>query len=257
MALEPTGGPETARIGGRRSGIIGAVVVVGVLVAVIWVGASGRPAAPIVPPTDPAVAALPSVAPTPTAVEPSSRPTQFVIGQPDGPTSLVGDDVYGAYAQFGTNQYITILTESEPNHLVGRLGVELPLEEGEGTLVFEQFSRIDRFIGKWPINVETLAADSPVVVVVDTSTIAQSNPADAPRPVLRGFHLTVTAQRTGKSGELLIDVRIGPIIASGPPRVDRPAVVTYDRTRGRYNYCRWDVTPLSAPPRPGTDEAAC
>jgi hypothetical protein len=271
--LEPTGGPQTARIGGRRPAVIGTVAVIGVLVAVVWVGMSGR-SAPVAPPTNPAVAVLPSEAPTPG--EPTVQPTPFILGQPDGPTSLVAEDVFGAFATFGFNRYITILTEPEPGHLVGRIAIPLPIDQNDGSFSFQQFSAPQARgrpvkIATWPINVETVAADSPQVVVVDQKMAARRTLLNAPRPLLRGFHLTVTAQRDGSAGELTIDVRIGPnqrilgddgifgwpTLANIRPRVDRPIVVTYDRTRGRYNYCRWDLTPLSAPPRPGTDEAAC
>jgi hypothetical protein len=271
--LEPTGGPQIARIGGRRSAVIGTVAVIGVLIAVIWVGISGR-SAPVAPPPNPAVAVLPSAAPT--AGEPTARPTPFTLGEPDGPTALVAGDVFGAFATFGYNRYITILTESEPDHLIGRIAIPLPIDQNDGTFSFQQFSAPQARgrpvkIATWPINVESVAADSPLVVVVDESMAARRTLLNAPRPLLRGFHLTVTAQRDGIAGELAIDILIGPnqrilgddgifgwpTLANIRPAVDRPIVVTYDRTRGRYNYCRWDLAPLSAPPRPGTDEAAC
>jgi hypothetical protein len=270
--LEPTGGPEIARIGGRRSAVVGTLAVVGVLVAVVWVGVSGR-SAPAVPPTVPAVAAQP------TAVSTSPEPSEQAgpaFGEPDDPVAVSRSEVFGVYAQFGTSQYITILNEPEPGHLVGRLEMRLPIPADEGIFVFELLaSRAmtggPRYIGDWPINVEKVTADAPDVAVLSVSPPAQRTRLGAPTPVVRGFQLTVSASRDATIGELVIDVRIAagrqivgddgifgwPTLANIQPRVDRPVVVAYDRTRGRYNYCRWDLTPLSAPPRPGTDEAAC
>lgn len=268
---------QAGRVSGGRSARIAALLVAGVLVSVIWIGISGRSARPPQP-TNVAVALEPTAAPTTPEPTLSAIPA---IGQeiPDGPVAAAPGEVFGVYAEFGFNQYITILSEVEPGHLVGRLRMPLPIPEPQGTFVFELFSSPSTiggpvYIGDWPINVEPVVTGGHAVVVVDASLPARRSKIGSPLAVVNGFHLMVSAERDVTTGELRVDVRIGPsreivgddgllgwasvaTMIAMQPTVERPVLVIYDRSRGRYNRCRWDLSPISAPPRPGTDEAAC
>lgn len=268
--LESTGSNlETARISGRRPAVLATIVVVGVLGAMVWVGMSGRSSLPPAP-NVPAVADVPTTAPAQT---PSLVPTAAPVETPDPittPRDIEFNDVYGVFAQLGDRQYITILSEPEPGHLFGRLRLPLPQAETEGMFAFQLFSsptvRDGRpvAIADWPLNVDALAADSPLFLAVNATLPPRRSIRNAPLPVERGYHLTVTGQRRGAEGELTIDVNIGPnrqlqgndgILGwAVVSQLRKPAV---DRTRGRYNFCRWDVGAMSARPRPGTDEADC
>ena len=135
--------------------------------------------------------------------------------------------------------------------------------------VFQQFSPAAVggelvSIADWPLNVDALAADSPEFLAVNATLPARRTIRGAPRPVERGYHLTVVGQRKGDQGELTIDIKIGPNRQlQGNDGILGWAVVSQlrkphvDRTQGRYNFCRWDVGAMAAPPRPGTDEADC
>ena len=248
------------------------MLVAGVLIAVVWVGMSGRS------PTPPPVTFNPvavvehtpanSPAPLPT---PTAQP-----GADDGPTAVpapltpVSGDVFGVSAVLGDAQYITILSEPEPGHLTGRLRLPIPVPAEEGTFVFQQFSSAEVpgqsvSIADWPITVAALSADSSEFYAVNATLPARRTIVGAPRPVERGYRLTVVGQRNGNEGELVINVRIGPnrqlqgndgilgwaVVAQLEP------IAFVPRERGRYNYCRWDVGAMAAPPRPGTDEADC
>ena len=268
---------QAGRVSGGRSARIAALLVAGVLVTVVWIGMSGRSTPPPPQPTNLAVALEPTDAPPTTEPTPTATPA---IGQeiPDGPVAEA-DEVFGVYAEFGFNQYITVLSEPEPGHLVGHLQMRLPIPDAKGIFVFEQLASRDltggpRFIGDWPISVETVSANGPDVLVLNVSPPARRSMLGSPTPVNRGFQLQVNARRDLANGELQIDVRIGPTrqivgddgllgwpsvatMTAMQPTVDRPVVVVYDRSRGLYNRCRWDLSPISAPPRPGTDEASC
>jgi hypothetical protein len=261
-------GLEIAHVSGRRPAVLASVVVIGALIAMVWVGMSGR-TNPSPAPTLPAVAEVPTLSPSPTD-SPASPST--LDPEPDStasPSNRGPEEVYGVYAQIGDVQYITILSEPEPGHLFGRLRVPLPLTETDGTFVFQQFaSREVRgqpvAIADWPINVDALAADSPLFLAVNATLPPRRTIQNAPRPVERGYHLTVTGQRRGEQGELTINVSIGPNRQlQGNDGILGWAVVSQlrkpkvDRTRGRYNYCRWDVGAMAARPKPGTDESDC
>jgi len=264
--LEPVGGPQTAHIGGRRPAILGALAVVGVLVLMVWIGVSGRSAAPA--PAPPA-AVLPSAletTPPPATAEPApARPLE-----PGGPIAQASDDVFGVYAQFGFDQYITIMSEPEPGHLVGNLLMPLPIAEAEGMLVFDQFSSPATrgqpvFIEKWPINVQAVGVDTGEHLILNVSVPAKAQ-TDAPRPVNLGYRLSVYAQRDIRAGQFRIDVRIKDrrqivgddgLIGSAMAVVsaDKPSYPVSDlpdiHRPDNGNQCRWYQ------PVPGTDEADC
>jgi hypothetical protein len=177
----------------------------------------------------------------------------------------------------GLNQYITILAEPEPGHLTGTITVPAPPPAVEGLFYFQQFSALSARgqpipVGKWPVRMEALfAVTGRGVTVLDQSVPAHPRLSSAPRPLLRGYHIRLEVQSGAITDLLTIDIVLGPnqrIVGGdgmfGLPTVglipgDEPIalVANYPRERGRYNYCRWDLSPLSAPPRPGTDEASC
>jgi hypothetical protein len=264
--------PNVVRLGGGRSARAGAVVVAAALVTVVWIGLSGRSAPPTIPPQTSAVAVAPSPStePTSTALAPSRTAPPIAV-------AAGSDEVFGVFAVLGDNQYIAILAEPDDGHLTGSMRVPIPPPATQGTFVFQQLSAPSArgqpvMVGRWPLRVESLvAASGREFVVVNESEPPRRTLLNAPRPVLRGYHIEVRAQSGVISGEITIDIRLGPnqrIIGDdgiyGWPTValipvDEPIAViaSYPRERGRYNYCRWDLSPLSAPPRPGTDEADC
>ncbi len=187
---------EFAHISGRRNAQLAAVAVIGVLIAVVWVGMSGR-TTPVPPVTfNPIVAVEPEPTETPT-----SQPTP--TAQPSA--SNGPQDVFGVYAELGDTQYITILSEPEPGRLFGRIRVPLPLPSTDGTFVFQQFSSAAVRgrpvpIADWPLKVDALAADSPAFLAVNATLPARRTIIGAPRPVERGYRLTVVGQRIGTQG---------------------------------------------------------
>jgi hypothetical protein len=265
MELESTGSSlETARIGGHRSAIIAALAVVGVLVAVVWVGVSGRP-------TPAPLATFNPVAdldPTPgSAAAPTVNPTGDLVPDPTpGAVAAVPRDIFGVFANLGDVQFATILAEPEPGHLVGRLSVPIPPPASDGTFAFQQFSSEDGRgltipIADWPINVDALAADSPEFIAVNAELPARRTIVGAPRPVEHGYRLTVVGRRNGSTGEFTISIRIGPnrqldgndgIL--GWPVVNQPPTSDVEPSEGDASgYCG----PEAAPPAPGPDETDC
>src|SRR5688572_29224810 len=149
---------EIAHIGGRRNAQLATVLVVGVLIAFVWVGVSGRTNPPPVPPVT-----FPPVAEATTAPSVSPQPTPDDTPQPTSGPPAIGD-VFGVSAELGDAQYITILDEPEPGHLVGRLRLPLPVATADGIFSFQQFSSasvpgLAVPIADWPISVNLLAAD--------------------------------------------------------------------------------------------------
>ncbi|MEX2546616.1 MAG: hypothetical protein WD830_02360 [Chloroflexota bacterium] len=257
--------PQVVSVGGGRSARIGALVVAGVLVSVVWIGMSGRSAPQPPPSTARAVAVEPTEAPPTLAVPPTPTAPPVTVRVAYDP-----DDIFGVYVVLGDSQFITILAEFEPGHLTGRLRVPIPPPATQGTFVFQQFSAPSApgrpvHVAQWPLRVASLvAASGREYVVLDETMPARRTLLYAPRPVLRGFHVTVRAQSGVVYGELTIDIQIGPnqrIIGDdgiyGWPVVAQLRRPQIERARGLYNRCRWGISPISAPPRPGTDEANC
>lgn len=208
-SAENRAAPEVMLVRGGVSAHIGAIVVAGMLVAVVWIGMSGR-SAPPAPRSAPPVAAQSSKAATP-----ELQPTP-IAAPAAGPAVSRPNDVFGVYAKLGDSQFITILAEPEPGLLTGRLRVPIPPPATRGTFVFQQFSAPSApgqpvHVAHWPLRVEMLvAASRRESVVVDATVPARRTKVNAPRPVQRGFRLTVRAQSGVASGELLIEVQIGP-----------------------------------------------
>ncbi len=182
------------------------------------------------------------------------------------------DDIFGVYVVLGDSQFLTILAESEPGHLTGRLRLPIPPPATQGTFVFQQFSAPSARgqpvpVAQWPIRVEGLVAASGLeYVVVDETWPARRTLLNVPRPVMRGFHITVHAQSGVDSGELKIDIQIGPnqrILGDdgiyGWPVVEQLNVRHRKpiRPRGFYSQCRWDIGPMAARTQPGTDMSEC
>ena len=106
----------------------------------------------------PPVDLLPAVAEATTAPTASLQPTPEVTPQPTSGPPTIGD-VFGVSARSsGDAQYITILDEPEPGHLVGRLRLPLPVATVDGIFAFQQFSSASAPgrpvpIADWPISV--------------------------------------------------------------------------------------------------------
>ena len=184
---------------------------VGILVAVVWIGFSGRTTPPPVSVPEPVAVNGPTPASIPVA---TPAPTLPPTG--GGIIAFEQSDIFGAFAELGNVQYITILAEDEPGHLTGKLRVPIPMPATEGVFYFQQFSGPGARgrpvkISQWPMRVEGLvAASGRSYTVVDQTFPARRTLHSAPRPVLRGFHIKVDAQSGVMFGELTIDVRIGP-----------------------------------------------
>jgi hypothetical protein len=86
--------------------------------------------------------------------------------------------------------------------------------------------------------------------------VAHVPPAEAgpngPDPVASGYTLTVLGSRQGT--ELTLSFELVWPLATQP---SQPIAYVGPRDPALYNRCRWDIGPLSAPPRPGTNEADC
>ena len=254
---------EIAHIAGRRPAVGAAIVVIGVLVAMVWVGMSGR-TNPNPVPSFPAVADIPTADPPETPAA-NPRATPVASAEPaEGPSREVGD-IFGVYAVLGDFQFATILSESEPGHLVGRLRVPLPPPASEGTFAFQQFSSEDLPgrsvpIADWPINVDALEGDGSEFFAVNAELPARRTIVDAPRPVQNGYRLTVVGERNGDQGELTIHVRIGPYrqLEGNDGILAWPVVYPLrpfasDTPDGPSGYCG----PEAAPPAPRPDEPDC
>ncbi len=257
---------EVAHISGRRPAVVAAIVVVGVLVAMVWVGMSGR-TNPKPAPSLPAVADVPTADPpaTPAATPRATCCAPDVAPDPST-TPAVPADIYGASLQMGDAMSTIVLREVEPGHLFGRMRLTLPISESDGTFLFQHFSA-QTVIGQpvpiadWPINLEALAADSPLFTAVNATLPARRTIPNASRPVERGYRLTVTGQRRGAEGELTVDVKIGPNrqLQGNDGILGWPVVYRLDPfaddppERGPSGYCG----PDTAPPAPGPNEPDC
>ena len=207
---------ETVRVSNGTSARIGAVAVAGLLVTVIWAAVSGQPAAPL---TSSATAAprqtalVAAVEPTPDARTPAPEP-----GNPGGPAPVARTSThrYSIVARLGGRQFVTALDEDESGNLSGALAVPVELLATEGTLELARSWRTvshDAWepINSWPLKpADVSTGRGPEQLVLDKSVRPRRAIVNAPRPVVRGFRITVHALSSRDRGHLRIDIQLGP-----------------------------------------------
>jgi hypothetical protein len=205
--------PETTRVRGGGSARIGAVVVAVVLVAIVWVGISGRP-------NPPPISAIPPVA---TAAAPSgglglssARP-DTAVPTPDVTRAPTPEppETYGASLAMGNVRYVTILSELQPGHLTGELHFPSPPLWPTGTFTFSELWHDGQVEGavaidEWAIDLQALAsATRTAATLVEASVPAQRSLLGVPPPVTSGYEINVVGRNDLLFGQLLIDVRLG------------------------------------------------
>jgi hypothetical protein len=270
MTFAPPDGPlpelSTTRVAGGTSARLVAAAVAGLLIGVVGYAFVNRPPAPTPLP----VAAAPSGAPSASTSTPTPSPPRNQI--------LGNDGIFGwpVVAQLGQQRapreyrYEVSMTivgglvrvPLEPSSLLevhngtvfvgtADVGSTLTLEISRnwtqgGLLIFEPFDA-------WTIGLKPLRKSRAGLVDL---LVAHVPPASAgpngPEPVANGYTFTVLGRREPAKLTLYFEL-VWPLatqptqaIAFAGPR--HPAL---------YNRCRWDIGPLSAPPRPGTNEADC
>ena len=275
---------ETTRVGDGRSARFGALVVVGTLVAVAWVGFSNRPPAP------PDVTPAPAIAIQPTSVpQPSVEPTPLAFAtapassaHPPGerPVSTPGTagsasatrDYYLVQVAFESRTFTNITNEASPGHFQAELSIPIPPPATSATLrllvLLATAPAVPVEIAAWELPLQSLnAASGREYLVLDRRVAARRLLLNQPLPVLRGYRLTATAESGVVSGMIRVEMTMGPngrILGDdgifGWPTVAQipsPATSQRPRERGAYNYCRWDVGVLAARPKFGQDESDC
>ena len=218
------GGPPVSHIGGGSSRRA-AVLVVGVLAAVVWVGASARPAAPTTTPVPVAVGLeSPAATPSPSAQSErdlaSPRPLatvepSFGNAAPTVPGVDVPADIFGAYLELGGREFITILDETQPGRLEGRLQLPDRLPARDGIFAFDQLSPTNSAfsgtrIGDWPITIgQPTEGGSGDELLVNEFVAGRSEADNAPGPVVRGYLVIVYAVDGSRQRTLGISVLLG------------------------------------------------
>ena len=200
--------PEITRVRGGGSARLGAVVVAIALVAIVWVGISGRPnPAPIsaVPADATGAPTLSTTRPVPAVPSPMTTPA---------PTPGPGD-TYGASLAIGKLRYVTILSELEPGHLTGELHFPSPARLPSGTFAFSELwhdGHVDAAvaINEWTVDLEALVdATRTPAAVIEEKVGAQSALLDVPPPVTRGYDINVIGSNDLLFSRLSIEVRLG------------------------------------------------
>ncbi len=205
--------PETTRVRGGGSARIGAVVVAVVLVAIAWVGISGRPnPAPRSAVPTLAAAAAPSGGSGLSNARPDPAvPTPDVTPVPTPKPAAT----YGASLAMGNVRYVTILSELQPGHLTGELHFPSPPLLPTGRFTFSELWHDGLVEGavaidEWAIDLDALAsATRTAATVVEASVPAQRSVLDVPPPVTRGYEISVVGRNDLLFSQLLIDVTLG------------------------------------------------
>lgn len=200
---EPRSALEVVRIGGGASARLVALVVVGVLAAVVWVGMSNRPPPVGKPQTQhPAIAgstATPASTPTPTP-----RPT-------------VPAETYGVSATIGNRTYLAALEELRPGHMFATLRIPIPPDAASGLLTISELFTADFWnnpvsVGDWTMPLDPLfTASRDPELVIDAAMPARPHRDDVPTKVRGGFGLKVYAENDLLFGILSIEVTLNPV----------------------------------------------
>jgi hypothetical protein len=275
--------PEIAQVSSGRSARLGAILVAGALVTVVWIGISGRPA-PVVPASErPGLAQATTARPSATTdaqaaatplppVPPSPGP---IVTPPPAAASIESDDL-SIVATIGNRQFMTWLRPAGPGHLSGTLHVPVPPPATEGTVELEQVWRTVAqmwrtpsheawtTLGTWDLRLESLSpASGREYVVLDRTVPGRPTVRDVSQLVTRGYRITIRAQSGVPRSPMIVDVQIagGHQLVGDDGLFGWPVVQIHaqavPRTGLPYNVCPWDVGPASRRPRPSTDEANC
>lgn len=212
---------EVARIGGGESARLGALVVVGVLVAVVWVGLSNRPPTVGSPQTqDPAVAhatPAPSLRHAHTA-EPV--PTQLPAGRA----------AYAVTAKIGNLRYVAVMDELTPGNLSATLRLPIPVGEASGLLDVTQliegaWTEKRAHVEQWTLPLEPyLSNGQEPELVIDAALPPRPNlsEAEAPPALRSGFKLKVYVENDLLFGIVSIEMTLNEAIARSGPRPADP-----------------------------------
>ncbi|MEX2546617.1 MAG: hypothetical protein WD830_02365 [Chloroflexota bacterium] len=204
---------EVARVGGGGSARLGALVVVGVLVAVLWVGLSNRPGT--VPASTPARTSAQPVAVASAPPTPTPRRTAPAFAY------AVGATIEGV-------KYVAAFDELRPGYLSTTLRVPLPVNARSGILTITElwasdFRNSSRAVGstEWPLPLDPFFSTiRGPELVIDVAMPARPNRDDVPPRVRGGFTLNVYAENDLLFGILSIEVLLNPnpAPARGGPR---------------------------------------
>ncbi len=195
-----------ARVGGGRSARVGALVVVGVLVAVVGVGLSGRP------PSPPVAAESPPLAGAAPRSEPSAAPV--ATGDSSPPPRAV-QETYSVSATIGRHSHLAVLEEVRPGYMFATLRVPFPPEATEGTLEIAQLRVNDVAentiaVSDWALSLGPLASvRGEPGIVIDAYVAARPNLRNVSAAVRSGYHLTVYAENDLLFGLLSIEMTLG------------------------------------------------
>lgn len=217
--------PPTTRIGGGGSAHAVAIGVVVVLVALVWVGWSGRPTGQPV-----GAQLLPSGAAAPTAVGagstpsgPTSGPTAPTPRSPSrgptetrSPSSRLADDVYVITAGFAGGEDGAILQLLGATHLQGLMYVPASQPDWPIMLRLHQLSSAGMShgygqLGEWELSIDEFAPDAPEGTrVLDVQVAAQPDAANPSLLVRRGFTVVVHAEARRSIVQLTVDISLSP-----------------------------------------------
>lgn len=271
MTFEPPAGPRpelsTTRVAGGTSARVVAMAVAGLLIGVVGFTVVNRPAPP--------VASLPTSAPVAIVLTPAPAPTPTPPrNQLEGNDGIFGWPVVAQLSHFGGTQQVParVYEYAASMPIIGGLlrapllshiqddyngsvdlestdlGPTVQIDVGrqwseQGLYIFETFD-------SWNVALKPLRRSRGGQV---TLLVAHVPPRltrlNGPGPTADGYTFTVLGWRDGSRLTLMMDL-VWPVGYQA---------VTYSGPRdpALYNRCRWDVGPLAAPPRPGTNEADC
>lgn len=228
----PPGQATTTRIGGGGSAHLAAIGVVVVLLALVWVGWSGRPAgpgaAPSVPPVADASAPVRGRATSPAATvgagrapsgpgHPTGTPTPGEGAAP--PRVHFAEDVYGFTATVDGRQFFAVLQETGTERFTAT--VRLPFrrpQDAPSVQLHQLWTRAERSnyaeLGSWQLPLEAIDPD-----VRRSGTVLEAEVAARPQArgqallIRRGFTLQVAVDSQMLFAILEVDVRLLPRIA--------------------------------------------
>jgi hypothetical protein len=226
----PPSRPTTTRIGGGGSAHVAAIGVVVVLLALVWVGWSGRPAGPD------ASASLPPVAEASATVMATGRPaatlgpppaasglrrptgSHTLAEGPDRPRIHLAEDVYGFTATIDGRQYFAVLQETGSDRFTAT--VRLPFlqpRDAPSVELHQLWTRAERSnyaeLGSWPLPLEAIDPNvrrSGTVLKVEVPAERQAR--GQALLVRRGFTLDVAVDSQLLFAILEVDVRLLPRI---------------------------------------------
>ena len=199
---------KIVRIGGGASARLVALVVVGVLAAVVWVGMSNRPPAVGTAQTQPpAAAASRSI--------PAATPAPMLT-----PRTTVPPETYGVSATIGNRSYVAALDELRPGHMAAILRVPIPPDAGSGVLTITQLWAAEVWnnpvvVGDWTMPLDPLfTGNRDPELIIEAAMPARPKRDDVPPKLRSGFELRVYAQNDLLFGIISIEVTLNPLVTT-------------------------------------------